>query len=578
MGNMCNSDSSHPNDRNGKSAFDNNSTRRTEDGRRSLLKVKPEVKTRVRIAECDVDLCLGDICEEETMCIIHPTDDNDQSSSEFTKYILSKAGPNVRKEIQEYKNRNKFKLRSGSIFMTSGGNLKAKNLVHLITPRYLNGEMEEERHLEQAIYSALKFIDQAKLTSFSSPVIGVTNGKYPLKTSVHLSFKTLHHYFGRHREANIKVIRIVANEEKIVDSFVIQLANCLWGVIGQQIQELAQEAWNVSSYDDLRESEVGNYSIIPERAEDPKEKEVKKTEAAEEQSAEDGRGETIEEGTQKALDEIPREEIRADVGIIETGLSGKIEIEVNFERKEEKIDQREHENERVQNEEVNVETRKEKVEIDLGFGVRIERSLEEREEVQRIGGGVMEEGDNRSEKEIEEEKRNIEEKERKDIKERETGQNNGAEMDKNGGEMDINEEIKMKESQEVQVVFDLGFGGRKKTIEMSEEEKRLEAEAEREAKARFEEAERKRRNLKMGERGGRPMKGPKIEEASKQSDTRTTFGFNNTQKAGASLNPRKTEEKPKESHKIFAGMASINHQGTLVFISSHFFQLFAFFL
>lgn len=203
-------------ERDGQAVFDEKTGRKTEDRRNQEAGRgrKPQVKTSLNLATCEIFLCLGDICEEDTMCIIHPTDEGMQNNMDFSQYLLNKAGSKVKAEIEQYKNRNKFKV--GHIFMTSGGNLKAKNIIHLIAPRYVNGEMNEEKHLQQAIYSLLRFIDQAKLISFSCPLVGVTNGRYPLKVSVQMCFKALHRYFFRHKETTIQVIRIVSKEEKEV--------------------------------------------------------------------------------------------------------------------------------------------------------------------------------------------------------------------------------------------------------------------------------------------------------------------------------------------------------------------------
>lgn len=201
---------------------------------------KAEAKTTLNVGECEIFLCLGDICEEETICLVHPVDEALNCDLEFSQYILSRAGSKVKSEIDSYKTRNKFKLRIGHIFLTGSGILKAKQIAHLIVPKYITGEMGEDKHLEQAIYSLLKFADEKRLASLSCPIFGVTNGRYPMKTSLKACFGAMNRYFLKHKDdSGIRQIRIISSDEKIV-------------------QELVQEGWNMRTEEEFAENvEVG---------------------------------------------------------------------------------------------------------------------------------------------------------------------------------------------------------------------------------------------------------------------------------------------------------------------------------
>lgn len=66
----------------------------------------------------------------------------------------------------------------GSAVITSGGNLKAKYVIHAVGPMY--GEGDETNKLRSAVSSALKLADERSLRSVTLPAIGAGFFHYPL--------------------------------------------------------------------------------------------------------------------------------------------------------------------------------------------------------------------------------------------------------------------------------------------------------------------------------------------------------------------------------------------------------------
>lgn len=256
MGTMCSAETKTESGMGGAEAFDEQRQSRASASSPTLMKTGPHcplpgkmkgkkatLKTTLRVGDCQIILCLGDICQEETDSLVHPIDDFLDCSLEFSEYILSAAGPDVKSEIEKYKLANQFRLSIGHIFLTSPGGLSVKHLVHLIVPKFVTGEMGEEKLLEQAVYSLLRFADQKNLTTMSCPVLGVTNGRFPVKVSLHAFFGAVNRYFLRHKDdTTIKQIRIISSDE-------------------QTAHELIQEGWDIKTNEDFSDHpEVGTLS------------------------------------------------------------------------------------------------------------------------------------------------------------------------------------------------------------------------------------------------------------------------------------------------------------------------------
>jgi O-acetyl-ADP-ribose deacetylase (regulator of RNase III) len=67
----------------------------------------------------------------------------------------------------------------GSAVITTGGNLKAKYVIHAVGPMY--GEGDEQNKLRSAVTSALTLAEEKSLRSITFPAIGAGFFHYPLQ-------------------------------------------------------------------------------------------------------------------------------------------------------------------------------------------------------------------------------------------------------------------------------------------------------------------------------------------------------------------------------------------------------------
>lgn len=110
----------------------------------------------------------GDITQEEVEAIVNAANSYLKHGGGVAGAIVRAGGEVIQKESDEYV--AKFgPLPVGSATITSGGNLKAKYVIHTVGPRW--GEGEEIKKLEKAVESVLKIAKEKGIKSLSIPAI-----------------------------------------------------------------------------------------------------------------------------------------------------------------------------------------------------------------------------------------------------------------------------------------------------------------------------------------------------------------------------------------------------------------------
>jgi len=87
--------------------------------------------------------------------------------------IRMKGGPSIQNECDE-----KSPISVGDAVLTTGGNLKAKHVIHAVGPRM--GEGDEDNKLRNATVNALKAADENNLLSIAFPAISTGIFGFPM--------------------------------------------------------------------------------------------------------------------------------------------------------------------------------------------------------------------------------------------------------------------------------------------------------------------------------------------------------------------------------------------------------------
>ena len=114
---------------------------------------------------------------------------------------------------------------TGSAVITSGGNLKAKYVIHAVGPRY-SGSPKDPGLLSSAYQKSLELCTQNKISSIAFPSISTGIYGYPVEDASRIALKTIMDYLKNHPE--IKLVRFVlfdSNTYRVYEGELKELTN-----------------------------------------------------------------------------------------------------------------------------------------------------------------------------------------------------------------------------------------------------------------------------------------------------------------------------------------------------------------
>jgi O-acetyl-ADP-ribose deacetylase (regulator of RNase III) len=138
---------------------------------------------KVNINNRVLELLDGDLTEMETDAIVNAANAQLILGGGVAGAIKRKGGP----EIQTECNKIGGTFVGGAV-ITTGGNLKAKHVIHAVGPRM--GEGNEDQKLKNATLNSLKIADENNLKSISFPAISTGIFGFPIGRCAEIMLKT----------------------------------------------------------------------------------------------------------------------------------------------------------------------------------------------------------------------------------------------------------------------------------------------------------------------------------------------------------------------------------------------------
>ena len=118
----------------------------------------------VEINKTILRLVQGDITDSATEAIVNAANTSLKLGGGVAGAIARKGGPEIQQECDEIGGTS-----VGGAVITTGGNLKAKHVIHAVGP--VNGMEHEDAKLKDATLNSLKLADKHNLKSLAFPAI-----------------------------------------------------------------------------------------------------------------------------------------------------------------------------------------------------------------------------------------------------------------------------------------------------------------------------------------------------------------------------------------------------------------------
>ncbi len=161
--------------------------------------------TKVRIA-------VGDITKEETEAIVNAANSSLMGGGGVDGAIHRAGGPQILEECKEIRLK-KSMCPPGQAVITSGGELKAKYVVHTVGPIWRGGNDDEDKVLSQAYRNSLHLALKEKIKSVAFPSISTGAYGFPIKKAAKIALTTIIEFIKDH-PGELEEIKMVLYTEK----------------------------------------------------------------------------------------------------------------------------------------------------------------------------------------------------------------------------------------------------------------------------------------------------------------------------------------------------------------------------
>ncbi len=166
----------------------------------------------VAINKSRLALVQGDITEEETDAIVNAANSRLAGGAGVDGAIHRAGGPSIMAECRKI-----GYCPTGQAVITTGGNLKAKHVIHTVGPVYQGGTRGEARLLGSCFTESLKLAASRGLKSIAFPAISTGVYGYPLDEAAEVSLKAVIDYLRSHTD--IELVRLVLFDRRSLDVF-----------------------------------------------------------------------------------------------------------------------------------------------------------------------------------------------------------------------------------------------------------------------------------------------------------------------------------------------------------------------
>ncbi len=170
---------------------------------------------QLKVNETTIELIKGDITELQVDCIVNAANSMLKMGGGVAGAIRRKGGWEIQKECDRIISES-GPVPVGGAVITSGGNLKAKYVIHAVGPVY--GEGEEERKLRDATLNSLKLADRHDITSIAFPAISTGYFGLPKRKCAEIMLPTAISY-AKSGTKKLRRIIFCLYDEKTYDIF-----------------------------------------------------------------------------------------------------------------------------------------------------------------------------------------------------------------------------------------------------------------------------------------------------------------------------------------------------------------------
>jgi len=175
----------------------------------------------ITINQVKLGIIQGDITQQSTDGIVNAANSSLMGGGGVDGAIHRAGGPAILEECKQIVSRQ-GRLPTGKAVITTGGNLKAKFVIHTVGPIWHGGSKGEPELLASAYQGSLKLATENKLSSISFPSISTGVYGYPVSQAARVAIGTATDFL-RQGTTSLREVLFVLFDAKTFDAYAAAL-------------------------------------------------------------------------------------------------------------------------------------------------------------------------------------------------------------------------------------------------------------------------------------------------------------------------------------------------------------------
>ena len=172
---------------------------------------------QITVNQAKLSIIKGDITQRATDVIVNAANSSLMGGGGVDGAIHRAGGPAILEECKQIVARQ-GRLPTGKAVMTTGGNLKAKHVIHTVGPIWHGGSKGEAELLESAYRESLKLAAENDLASVSFPSISTGAYGYPIEQASRIALGSVISFLGE-SVTSVKEVVFVLFDFRTFDAY-----------------------------------------------------------------------------------------------------------------------------------------------------------------------------------------------------------------------------------------------------------------------------------------------------------------------------------------------------------------------
>ncbi len=171
---------------------------------------------QIKINQSRLEIIEGDITKQDTEAIVNAANEQLRVGGGVDGAINRAGGPKIQEEARQI-----GYCPTGQAVITTGGNLKARFVIHTVGPIYRNGRAGEAALLASCYRESLKLASARGIKSLAFPSISTGIYGYPIHDAAKTALGEVKAYLQEHPE--IELVRFVLFGKEAFETYAAAL-------------------------------------------------------------------------------------------------------------------------------------------------------------------------------------------------------------------------------------------------------------------------------------------------------------------------------------------------------------------